>query len=78
MLYTANAVEAVHRSFRRALKHQGPLPNERAALKLCYAVAERLAQKWTRVLPNWPLLLNELLVREPERFEPFLARTQTS
>lgn len=78
ILYTTNAVEAVHRSFRRALKHRGALPNEMAALKLCYAMAARLAEKWTRALPNWPLLLNELLVRDPERFEPFLARTQTS
>src|SRR5690606_23055546 len=78
VLYTTNAVEAVHRSFRRALKTRGALPNEMAALKLCYAMAERLAVKWKRVLPNWPLLLNELLVREPGRFEPFLARTHTS
>jgi len=77
VLYTTNAVEAVHRSFRRALKHRGALPNEMAVLKLCYAVSARLAEAWTRVLPNWPLLLNELLVRDPERFEPFLARTQT-
>lgn len=78
VLYTTNAVEAVHRSFRRALKTRGALPNAMAALKLCYAMAERLAKKWTRVLPNWPLLLNELLVRDPKRFEPFLARTQDS
>ena len=26
VLYTTNAVEAVHRSFRRALKHRGALP----------------------------------------------------
>jgi putative transposase len=84
LLYTTNAVEAVHRSFRRALKHRGPLPNslprpsgEMAALKLCYAMANRLAEKWTRTLPNWPLLLNELLVRDPNRFQPLLARTQT-
>ena len=78
LLYTTNAVEAVHRSFRRALKHRGALPSEMAALKLCYAMAERLAKKWTRRQPNWPLLLNELLVREPQRFEPFLAHTQNS
>ena len=77
VLYTTNAVEAVHRSYRRALKTRGALPNDMAALKLCYAMAERLSAKWTRVLPNWPLLLNELVVREPGRFEPFLARTQT-
>ncbi len=62
---------------RRALKHRGALPNETAALKPCYAVSARLAEAWTRVLPNWLLLLNELLVRDPVCFEPFLARTQT-
>ena len=76
-LYTTNAVEAVHRSFRRALKHRGPLPNEMAALKLCYAMAMRLSEKWTRPLGNWPILVNQLVVADPERFEPFLARTQT-
>ena len=69
--------EAVHRSFRHALKHRGALPNEMAVMKLCYAVSARLAEAWTRVLPNWPLLLNELLARDPTRFELLLARTQT-
>ena len=77
-LYTTNAVEAVHRSFRRALKHRGPLPNEMAALKLCYAMAQRLSEKWTRAQNHWPLVVNQLVVAQPGRFEPFLARTQDS
>ena len=77
-LYTTNAVEAVHRSFRRALKHRGPLPNEMAALKLCYAMAMRLSEKWTRAQNHWPLVVNQLVVAQPGRFEPFLARTQDS
>lgn len=77
-LYTTNAVEAVHRSFRRALKHRGPLPNEMAALKLCYAMATRLSATWTRALSRWPEVVNQLVVGDPGRFEPFLARTQDS
>jgi transposase-like protein len=77
-LYTTNAVEAVHRSFRRALKHRGPLPNEMAALKLCYAMAMRLSEKWTRALNHWPMVVNQLVVSDPDRFDPFLARTQDS
>jgi putative transposase len=77
-LYTTNAVEAVHRSFRRALKHRGPLPNEMAALKLCYAMAMRLSQTWTRALNHWPLVVNQLVIAQPGRFEPFLTRTQDS
>ncbi len=78
LLYITNAVEAVHRSFRRALGHRGALPNEMAPPKLCYAVAERLAEKWTRAISNWPLLLNELLMRNPDRFELFLYLIQAS
>jgi putative transposase len=77
-LYTTNAVEAVHRSFRRGLKHRGPLPNEMAALKLCYAMAQRLSERWTRALSGWALVINQLVVTHPGRFEPFLARTQNS
>ena len=57
---------------------RGALPNEMAALKLCYAMAMRLSEKWTRPLSNWPILVNQLVVREPSRFEPFLAHTQDS
>lgn len=45
VLYTTNAVEAVHRSFRRALKHRGPLPNEMAARDRC---ASRWRSGWRR------------------------------
>lgn len=78
VLYTTNAVEAVHRCLRQGLKRRGALPNEMAVMKLCFAMVERLARKWTRPPGNWALLINQLVLREPERFEPFLALTQKS
>lgn len=75
-LYTTNAVEAVHRSLRRGLKHRSPLPSETAVLKLCYAMLGRLAARWTRTQADWPIIINQLLIQQPERFRRHLDHTQ--
>ena len=36
MIYTTNAVEALHRSLRKIIKTCGSFPNDDAALKLLY------------------------------------------
>jgi putative transposase len=36
MIYTTNAVEALHRSLRKIIKTRGSFPNDDAALKLLY------------------------------------------
>ncbi len=36
MIYTINAVEALHRSLRKIIKTRGSFPNDDAALKLLY------------------------------------------
>jgi transposase-like protein len=36
MIYTTNAVEALHRSLRKIIKTRGSFPNDEAALKLLY------------------------------------------
>jgi putative transposase len=38
MIYTTNAVEALHRSLRKIIKTRGSFPNDDAALKLLYAI----------------------------------------
>jgi len=35
-VYTTNAVEAVHRQFRKLTKTKGTFPNEKSLLKLLY------------------------------------------
>ena len=37
IIYTTNAVEAVHRQFRKLTKTKGAFPNENSLLKLLYA-----------------------------------------
>ena len=46
VIYTTNAVEAVHRQFRKLTKTKGAFPNENSLLKLLYLGIENASKKW--------------------------------
>jgi putative transposase len=48
MIYTTNAVEALHRSLRKIIKTRGSFPNDEAALKLLYLALKNAAIHWRR------------------------------
>jgi transposase-like protein len=41
IVYTTNAIESLNARFRRAVRHRGHFPNEQAALKVLYLVANQ-------------------------------------
>ena len=47
IIYTTNAVEAVHRQSRKLTKTKGAFPNENSLLKLLYAGILNATEKWT-------------------------------
>jgi len=48
MIYTTNAVEALHRSLRKIIKTRGSFPNDDAALKLLYLTIRNAGMRWRR------------------------------
>lgn len=56
-IYTTNALEAVHRQFRKLTKTKGGFPNENSLLKLLYAGVLNASQKLTHPVQNWNLTL---------------------
>lgn len=58
VIYTTNAVEAVHRQFRKLTKTKGAFPNENSLLKLLYAGALKASEKWSMPIQNWNLALS--------------------
>ncbi|EEV22433.1 transposase, Mutator family, partial [Enhydrobacter aerosaccus SK60] len=52
-IYTTNAVEAVHRQFRKLTKTKGAFPNETSLLKLLYVGMLNASEKWTMPINNW-------------------------
>ncbi len=41
IVYTTNAIESLNARFRRAVRHRGHFPTEKAALKVLYLVARQ-------------------------------------
>ena len=56
VIYTTNAIEALNRQLRKALKTKGHFPNEDAARKLIYLAITNAVPAWTRTR-NWTVAL---------------------
>ena len=48
VIYTTNAIEALNRQLRKAIKTKGHFPNEEAARKLIYLAVMNAVPQWTR------------------------------
>ena len=60
IMYTTNAVESIHSSFRKVTK-QGAFPHENALLKLLYLRITELYRKWEGGhVHNWAMVRNQL------------------
>jgi putative transposase len=56
VVYTTNAIEALNRQLRKAIKTKGSFPNEDAARKLVYLALQNAVPQWTRTR-NWTTAL---------------------
>ena len=60
IMYTTNAIESVHSSFRKVTK-KGAFPNENALFKLLYLRVTELYKKWEdSTIQNWSMVRNQL------------------
>ena len=48
VIYTTNAIEALNRQLRKAIKTKGSFPSEEAAIKLIYLAIQNAVPQWTR------------------------------
>jgi len=72
IIYTTNAVEAVHRQFRKLTKTKGAFPNENSLLKLLYAGILNATEKWTMPIQNWSQALSQLSIYFEGRLDSVL------
>lgn len=61
MIYTTNAVEAVHRQFRKVTKTRGAFPTDDALRKMLYLATLDLARS-LRAKQGWPQALGQLAI----------------
>ena len=72
-IYTTNAVEAVHRQFRKLTKTKGGFANENSLLKLLYAGILKASERWTHPVQNWNLTLSQLAIHFEGRLQEHIA-----
>jgi putative transposase len=56
VIYTTNAIEALNRQLRKAIKTKGHFPNQDAARKLIYLAINNAVPAWTKTR-NWTTML---------------------
>lgn len=62
IVYTTNAVEALHRQLRKVTKNRSMFPNDEALAKMLYLAIKGVARKWTSPIRDWALTISQLAV----------------
>ena len=68
IVYTTNAIEALHSKLRRAVRTRGHFPSDDAAMKLLYLVLNNAAEEWKRPPREWFEAKTQFAVVFGERF----------
>jgi putative transposase len=67
MIYTTNAVEALHRSLRKIIKTRGSFPSDEAAMKLLYLAIRNAGVHWRRPV-EWTAAMSQFAIQFGDRF----------
>ena len=66
MIYTINAVEALHRILRKVTKTKGAFTNEKALEKQLFLALKYSKKSWNRTVRGWPDIMRTLMREFPE------------
>lgn len=72
MIYTTNAVEALHRQIRKVTKSKGSWVNDKALLKQLYLILTYGRGGWKRMVYKWTAISRELRERFGQRYTQHL------
>lgn len=72
IIYTTNAVEVLHRQFRKVTNSRSIFPNDDALKKMLFLAYRDLSKKWTMPMQNWTFVLLQFSVVFNHRIKPFL------
>jgi transposase-like protein len=62
-IYTTNAIEALNRQLRKALKPKGHFPTDDAVYKVLFLALIQAEKKWTMPIPRWDLALQQFAIQ---------------
>src|SRR3989344_6207660 len=62
IIYTTNAVESLHRQFRKVTKNRSLFPNDEALLKILFLATRDITKKWTMPVRDWGFTISQFAV----------------
>lgn len=73
IIYTTNAVEALHRQFRKVTKSKSIFPTDDALKKMLFLAYRDISKKWrTMPIQNWGIVLSNLSIIFADRLNDVL------
>lgn len=67
IIYTTNAVESLHRQFRKVTKNKAVFPTDDALFKMLFLAARDVSKKWSMPIREWKTVISYLAVAYGER-----------
>jgi putative transposase len=67
IIYTTNAVESIHRQFRKVTKTTTIFPHDEALTKLLWLAQRDISKKWSAALKDWGRIISQLSILFPDR-----------
>ena len=67
LIYTTNAVESLHRQFRKVTKTKSVFPSDIALTKMLYLASRGVSKKWTLPVRGWKEALSYFGVAYEDR-----------
>ncbi len=67
--YTTNAVESLHRQFRKVTKNKGVFPTDESLMKMLFLAGRDVSKKWTMPNREWKTVISYLSIAFGERLE---------
>jgi len=69
IIYTTNAVESLHRQFRKTTKNRAVFPTDESLFKLLFLSVAGLSEKWTMSVKGWKSALSQFVILYGDRLQ---------
>lgn len=69
VIYTTNAVEGLHRQFRKVTKTTTIFPHDESLKKILWLAQKDISRKWTAPIRNWGIILPQLTILFPDKIK---------
>lgn len=67
IIYTTNAVESLHRQFRKVTKNKALFPTDQALFKMLFLAARDVSKKWNLPIREWKTVISYLSIAYGKR-----------